>query len=88
MSDCACGLDGEEEACIGGRVYSPCPEASCGGVCESSYDCVHGCHAALAEAAKALSASGELAELDAAKIAQSAMTRFALVGPERDTPNM
>ncbi len=42
--DCHCEFDGEQRACIGGRVYGPCDHPDCGGVCEMERDCDCACH--------------------------------------------
>ncbi|MFJ1539219.1 HD domain-containing protein [Micromonospora chalcea] len=42
--DCLCGLDGEQRACVEGRVYGPCDHPNCGGVCEMEADCDCPCH--------------------------------------------
>jgi hypothetical protein len=44
VSDCACGQDGEQTACIDGAVYGPCDHPSCGGVCDHQGDCDCACH--------------------------------------------
>lgn len=41
---CACDLDGDWWACCDGRVYGPCEDEHCGGVCELKHDCGHVCH--------------------------------------------
>ncbi len=43
-SECACGYDGDFEACINGTVYAPCGDDQCGGVCSDYGKCVCGCH--------------------------------------------
>ena len=77
MSDCKCDLSGEDEACIDGRVYVPCGEANCGGVCEMGRECAHECHAER-DATVALMAVGELSELEATRIARTALVEFDL----------
>lgn len=44
LGDCECDLDGEWWMCVGGRVYGPCEDEHCGGVCELKGDCRHSCH--------------------------------------------
>lgn len=47
MPDCACGFgDGDWVACVDGRVYGPCGDARCTGVCEEQGPCECACHGA------------------------------------------
>jgi hypothetical protein len=39
-----CGFDGDWRQCIDGRVYGPCEDENCGGVCEIERDCPCDCH--------------------------------------------
>lgn len=39
-----CGFDGDWRQCIDGRVYGPCENENCSGVCEIECDCPCACH--------------------------------------------
>lgn len=41
---CHCGLNEDDQMCIEGRVYGPCGDVNCGGVCVYEDDCPCSCH--------------------------------------------
>ena len=48
-TECDCGLNNDAFMCIEGRIYGPCDDIRCGGVCELVGKCECECHRLVAK---------------------------------------